>query len=199
LTFEADLIELNKNYLVGRALDTGWWIYDRRSCERLNENKKKLPFGLYIVNAVQEEIGLRGAEMISRRLRPDLAICTDVYARHTVAYVTTRRERQPEVWSWSYFVLRPAVQTNVLKMIIQVAEKKKIPSNARLYHGRPVRIPTLSPILRKEFASALISLPLKYMHYDGGNGTQGRRRKRDPAHLRGIAPGEPGHDFRYIK
>ena len=28
--------------------------------KRLSENKKKLDFGLYVVNSVQEEIGLRG-------------------------------------------------------------------------------------------------------------------------------------------
>ncbi|MFM8849575.1 MAG: M42 family peptidase, partial [Cytophagales bacterium] len=77
--FEDELIELNKKYLVGRALDNrmgGYMIAE--VTRRLHENKKKLPFGLYIVNSVQEEIGLRGAEMISRRIKPDLAICTDV-------------------------------------------------------------------------------------------------------------------------
>ena len=44
----------------------------------LHENKKKLPFGLYVTNSVQEEIGLRGAEMITQRIKPDLAIVTDV-------------------------------------------------------------------------------------------------------------------------
>ena len=38
------------------------------------KNNKKLPYGLYVVNAVQEEIGLRGAEMIARRIKPDIAI-----------------------------------------------------------------------------------------------------------------------------
>jgi putative aminopeptidase FrvX len=79
ITFEDGLMELNKNYLTGRALDNrmgGFMIAE--VARRLSENKKKLPFGLYIVNAVQEEIGLRGAEMISRKIKPDLAICTDV-------------------------------------------------------------------------------------------------------------------------
>lgn len=30
------------------------------------------------MNAVQEEIGLRGSEMISRRLKPDVAVVIDV-------------------------------------------------------------------------------------------------------------------------
>ena len=44
----------------------------------IKENNMELPFGLYIVNAVQEEIGLRGAEMISRRIKPNAVIITDV-------------------------------------------------------------------------------------------------------------------------
>jgi putative aminopeptidase FrvX len=44
----------------------------------LHENKKKLPFGLYVTNSVQEEIGLRGAEMITQRIKPNIAIVTDV-------------------------------------------------------------------------------------------------------------------------
>ena len=44
----------------------------------LKENKKSLPFGLYITNAVQEEVGLRGAQMIVERIQPDVAIVTDV-------------------------------------------------------------------------------------------------------------------------
>ena len=44
----------------------------------LHENKVKLPFGLYITNSVQEEIGLRGAEMITQTIKPNIAIVTDV-------------------------------------------------------------------------------------------------------------------------
>jgi endoglucanase len=44
----------------------------------LKEQAKKLDICLHIVNSVQEEIGLRGAEMIAYTLKPDLAIITDV-------------------------------------------------------------------------------------------------------------------------
>ncbi len=77
--FEDELIELNNKYLTGRALDNrigGYMIAE--VAKRIKDNKIKLPFSLYVVNAVQEEIGLRGAEMISRRIKPDVAIITDV-------------------------------------------------------------------------------------------------------------------------
>ena len=70
---------LNKKHYVGRALDNrmgGFMIAE--VARLLKENKVKLPFGLYVTNSVQEEVGLRGAEMIVERIKPDLAIVTDV-------------------------------------------------------------------------------------------------------------------------
>lgn len=61
ITFEDEMTILNDRYIVGRALDNrvGGFII-AEVARMLKEKKKKLPFGLYIVNAVQEEIGLRG-------------------------------------------------------------------------------------------------------------------------------------------
>ena len=79
VTFDDQPMEMNKKYLVGRALDNrigGFMIAE--VARRIAEKKVQLPFGLYVTNAVQEEIGLRGAEMIARRIKPDVAIITDV-------------------------------------------------------------------------------------------------------------------------
>ena len=57
---------LNKKYYTGRALDNrmgGFMIAE--VAKRLHQNNQKLDFGLYVVNSVQEEIGLRGAQMIA--------------------------------------------------------------------------------------------------------------------------------------
>src|SRR3954447_23388752 len=78
-TYQDGFDELAYDYFIGRAFDNrigGFMIAE--VARLIKENKKKLPFGLYVVNAVQEEIGLRGAEMIARRLKPDIAIITDV-------------------------------------------------------------------------------------------------------------------------
>ncbi|EPB65767.1 fructose-1,6-bisphosphatase, partial [Ancylostoma ceylanicum] len=79
VTFEDEFFVMNSNRFVGRALDNrigGFMIAE--VARLLKESKTTLPFGLYIVNSVQEEIGLRGAEMISRKIKPNVAICTDV-------------------------------------------------------------------------------------------------------------------------
>ena len=79
VTYQEGIDELANDFIIGRAFDNrvgGFMIAE--VARLLKENKKKLPFGLYIVNAVQEEIGLRGAEMIARRIKPNIAIITDV-------------------------------------------------------------------------------------------------------------------------
>ena len=66
ITYPDSFHILNKDNFVCRALDNrmgGFMIAE--VARLLHQNKKKLPFGLYITNSVQEEIGLRGAQMIT--------------------------------------------------------------------------------------------------------------------------------------
>ena len=200
ITFVDELMELNKSYLTGRALDNrmgGFMIAE--VARRLSENKKKLPFGLYIVNAVQEEIGLRGAEMISRRIKPDLAICTDVTHDTGSPMYNKKESGNMKCGLGPVVCYGPAVQNNVLKMIIQVAEKKKIPFQRQAV-SRSTGTDTDSFAYSAEgVASALISLPLKYMHT-----TVETVHKEDVENVINLIyevllQVKPGHDFRYIK
>jgi len=131
---------------------------------KIAEKKKKLPFSLYVVNAVQEEIGLRGAEMISRRIKPNVAICTDVtHDTHAPLY-NKKRSGDIKCGKGPVLTYGPAVQNNLLKHIIQAAEQAKIPFQ-RAAASRSTGTDTDSFAYSSEgVASALISLPLKYMH-----------------------------------
>lgn len=164
-TFEDGLTELNEKYYVGRALDNrmGGYII-AEVARKLHENKVKLPFTLYVVNAVQEEIGLRGSEMISRRLKPDLAVCVDV--THDTQSPMYDKKVQGDVSCGKGPTLSygPAVQNNLLNMIIDLADEKKIPYQLAAV-SRSTGTDTDSFAYSAEgVASALISLPQKYMH-----------------------------------
>lgn len=200
ITFEDELIEMNKQWLVGRALDNrmgGYMIAE--VSRRLNENKRKLPFCLYVVNSVQEEIGLRGAEMISRRLKPDLAICTDV-THDTQSPMYNKKEiGNLKCGNGPVICHGPAIQTNVLKLVIETAQKRKIPFQRQAV-SRSTGTDTDSFAYSAEgVASALISLPLKYMHT-----TVEMVHKEDVENVINLIYElllqlKPGHDFRYIK
>src|SRR5687767_12168650 len=85
VTYQDGFDELANDYYICRAFDNriGGFMIDEVA-RLLKENRKILPYGLYVVNAVQEEVALRGVEMIARRLKASVDIITDVtHATHT--------------------------------------------------------------------------------------------------------------------
>jgi putative aminopeptidase FrvX len=165
ITYEDEFTVLNKNRYVGRALDNrmgGFMIAE--VARLLKENKVELPFGLYIVNAVQEEIGLRGAQMIAQRIQPDVAIVTDVC--HCTQTPMVNKIEQGDLYSGNGPVLTvgPAVQNNLLKQVMETATKNKIPFQ-RAAASRATGTDTDAFAYSNEgVPSMLISLPLRYMH-----------------------------------
>lgn len=164
-TFDDEMWELNNKYIVGRALDNrmgGFMIAE--VARLLHENKKKLPFTLYVVNAVQEEVGLRGAEMISRKIKPNVAIVTDVCHDTQSPMYNKQKQGDQAAGNGPVLTYGPAVQNNLLDLIIETAEKKKIPFQ-RSAASRSTGTDTDAFAYSSDgVASALISLPLKYMH-----------------------------------
>lgn len=165
ITYEDELMELNNRYYTGRALDNrigGFMIAE--VARLLKESKTKLPFGLYIVNSVQEEVGLNGAQMIARRIKPNVAIVTDVC--HDTNTPMMNKITSGDLSSGKGPVLSyaPAVQNNLLKLIIEAATKNKI-GFQRLAAARSTGTDTDAFAYSTDgIASALISLPLRYMH-----------------------------------
>ena len=165
MTFEDELMELNNTFLVGRALDNrigGFMIAE--VVRRLHEKKVKLPFSLYVVNSVQEEIGLRGAQMIGERIQTDVALVTDVCHETTSpAYKKTEHGLQ-KAGEGPVLTYGPAVQNNLLRKIIEIAGKKKIPFQRAAASRMTGTDTDAFAYSNSGVASALISLPLKYMH-----------------------------------
>jgi putative aminopeptidase FrvX len=164
-TFEDEFMILNKNKYVARALDNrvgGFMIAE--VARLLKEKKVKLPFTLYVVNAVQEEIGLRGAEMMAHRLKPNLALISDVCHDTGTPMVDKIENGDQKSGLGPVLTYGPAVQNNFLRHIIQVAEKKEIPFQ-RAAVSRSTGTDTDAFAYSSEgVTSALISLPLRYMH-----------------------------------
>ena len=165
ITYPDEFHILNKNKFICRAIDNrvgGFMI--AQVARLLNENNIKLPFGLYITNSVQEEVGLRGAEMITNTIKPNLAIVTDVCHDTTTPMISKNIEGHTEIGSGPVISYAPAVQNNLREKIIDTAEKNKIPFQ-RLASSRYTGTDTDAfAYSNGGVPSALISLPLRYMH-----------------------------------
>ncbi len=165
ITYTAAFSVLNNRYFVGRALDNrAWGFMIAQVAKLLKKNKKKLDFGLYIVNSVQEEIWLRWARMIAERISPDVAIITDVCHDTSTPMINKAIEGDTKSWNGPMLTVGPAVQNNLLRYIKKTAKAKKIDFQmwaASTYTGTDTDAFAYS---NHGVASALISLPLRYMH-----------------------------------
>lgn len=165
VTYEDEFMELNNRYFVGRALDNrigGFMIAE--VARLLKESKTKLPFGLYIVNSVQEEVGLNGAMMIAHTIKPNVAIVTDVCHDTQTPMMNKIVSGDLACGKGPVLSYGPAVQNNLLKLIVDTAKKNKIDFQ-RQAASRVTGTDTDAFAFSAEgIASALISLPLRYMH-----------------------------------
>ncbi len=165
ITYPDQFFELNDRYFVSRALDNrigGFMIAE--VARLLKEHGKELPFGLYITNSVQEEVGLYGADMIADTIKPNIAIVTDVTHDTSTPMIEKKKEGDQKCGKGPVVFYAPSVHHTIREVIVDAAKKNNIPFQ-RAAASRATGTDT------DAFAhsnggvpSALISLPLRYMH-----------------------------------
>lgn len=165
ITYPDEFFELNDRYYVCRALDNrigGYMIAE--VARMLKENQKQLPYGLYITNSVQEEVGLYGADMIADTIKPNIAIVTDVTHDTGTPMIEKKKEGDQKCGAGPVIFFAPSVHHTIRSLIVETAKEKNIPFQ-RAAASRATGTDT------DAFAhsnggvpSALISLPLRYMH-----------------------------------
>lgn len=157
--------ELGSDKLCGRALDNrvGGFII-AEALARLSRRKTRLPSTVYSVNAVQEEIGGHGARMIAHRLMPDVAIVIDVTHATDTPNVDEKKHGTVKLGGGPSLTHGGANHVEVVKRLIDVAAKAKIP----VQHEASSRFTgTDTDVIfhqQSGIPSALVSLPLRYMH-----------------------------------
>ncbi|HRD38140.1 MAG TPA: M42 family metallopeptidase [Bacteroidia bacterium] len=200
ITYEDEFMELNDRYYVGRALDNrigGFMIAE--VARLLKEKKDKLPFGLYIVNSVQEEVGLNGAQMIARKINPNVAIVTDVCHCTQTPMMNKITSGDQACGKGPVLSYAPAVQNNLLKLVIDTAKKNKIEFQRQAASRATGTDTDAFAYSTDGIASVLISLPLRYMHT-----TVESVHKQDVEDViklmyHSLKTIKNNHDFRYIK
>lgn len=165
VTYQDGFDELANDYYVGRAFDNrvgGFMIAE--VARLLKQNKKKLSCGLYIVNAVQEEVGLRGAEMIARRIKPNIAIVTDVTHDTSTPMINKIIEGDVTCGKGPSLAFGPAVHNKLLDLVQDVAAKNTIPIQMRTVSRSTGTDTDAFAYAHEGCPSVLISIPLRYMH-----------------------------------
>lgn len=199
ITFDDEFMIMNDQYFVGRALDNrmgGFCIAE--VARMIKQNKVELPYSLYIVNSVQEEIGLRGAEMIAQTIKPQVAIVTDVTHDTHTPLVNTKKHGDVKSGRGPSVTYAPAVHNKLIDLIVDTAREKEIPIQREASSRRTGTDTDAFAYSNGGVPSALISLPLRYMHT-----TVEMAHREDVENVvkliyETLLRIESGHDFRYF-
>src|SRR5690606_17087431 len=195
-----EIMVLNDRYYVGRGLENRAGGFMIVQVPRLQKaNKKKLPLALYIENPEQEEIRLRSAQMIAHRSKPNNANVTD-FAHYTYTQMISKITQGDLACGKGPVVsYAPAVQTNLNRLLIKTAEEHNIPFQRQASSRSTGTDTDAFAYSNGGVPSALISLPLRYMHT-----TVEMIHKEDVDNVirliyESLLNIKVGHDFRSIK
>lgn len=199
VTFQDEFTILNDRFYTGRALDNrvgGFCVAE--VARLLKEHKIKLPYTLYVVNSVQEEVGLRGAEMVANTIKPNVAIITDVTHDTHTPMINSKKHGDVRCGRGPSVTYAPAVHQKLLDLIISAAEENDIPFQREAASRTTGTDTDAFAYSNGGVPSALISLPLRYMHT-----TVEMAHKDDVNNLirlifESLQKIEAGQDFRYF-
>ncbi len=153
------------NYWSGKSLDNkiGGYIISQIA-KRIKEENIILPYGLYIVNSVQEEVGLKGAKMIANRIKPNIAIVTDVTHDTSTPMISKNKNGDIECGKGPVITYGSTIQQKLRELIEDVAEKKEIKFQRKASSSSTGTDTESFAFSSSGIPSALISTPLRYMH-----------------------------------
>jgi endoglucanase len=130
----------------------------------LSRREKRLGATVYAVNAVQEEIGGHGARMAAHRLMPDVCIVLDVTHATDTPGIEHAKHGEVKLGGGPSITHGTCNHPLVVKRLMEVAEKGGIPlqhESSSRYSGTDTDVIFTT---REGIPSALVSLPLRYMH-----------------------------------
>lgn len=165
VTYTDEIEFLNDEIITGRALDNrigGFAIAE--VMRNLKKRKKDLKVNVLALNSVQEEVGGFGARMMSYRHMPDSAIVTDVTHATDTPGINNKEHGTVKLGGGPTVQHGGANHPSLVSLIEKVAEKKKISVQ---HEATSIRTGTDTDSIffqRTGIPSALVSLPLRYMH-----------------------------------
>jgi putative aminopeptidase FrvX len=156
--------------LVGRALDNrvgGFMIAEAARLFKKHQETYgvgKPEFGLYIVNSVQEEIGLRGAEMVVDKLKPNVAIVTDVCHDTSTPGINPKKHGDTRIGRGPVIAYAPPIHNTLRDMVINCADTHNIDFQRLSSSSSSGTDADAFAYGNGGTPTALIKIPLKYMH-----------------------------------
>lgn len=160
-TIISEPVVLLNETIVSRALDDKIGL---AILAGVAQNLGDINADVYLVASVQEELGARGARMVSEHINPDVGIAIDV--THATDYPTMNPVKDGDVslGKGAVVPLGPNMHKDVSRQLISIAQEKGMPVQIEAIAkptGTDAREIQVSGCGTK---TGLISIPCRYMH-----------------------------------
>ena len=165
ITLSDEFDQLRDDLVIARAFDNRIGTFAVAEALRLLKGTKvKLQAEVCAVSNVQEEVGLLGARQIAYALKPDVALVVDV--THATDYPTVDKPQHGDVkiGAGPTITHGGCNHAEVVARIEQIAKSRKIPLQHEAMSATSGTDTDAIFWTRGGIASALISLPNRYMH-----------------------------------
>ena len=168
ITFSGTLERLMGDRVISRGFDDKVGSFVVAEVLRLLGRKRERPHcSVYGVSTVQEELGLRGATTSAYQIQPDVGIAVEV--GHATDYPEVDKKRVGEQKLDAGPIIARGANINPIVYDLLVKSSKKLNIPFQIF-GAPRATGTDANVIqlsRKGVATALVSIPLRYMHTPG--------------------------------
>jgi len=163
MVFDVEARDLTQDRVTARAIDNrlGGFII-AQVLANLADNRPGCT--VIAANSVQEEIGGNGAQMIAHRLNPDLAVAFDVTHATDSPSISATQHGQVQMGEGPTVTHGTSNHPKVVERLMAVAEEHDIPLQHEPSSRRTGTDTDYIFKTRSGIPSALVSVPLRYMH-----------------------------------
>ncbi|MCL2842939.1 MAG: M42 family peptidase [Oscillospiraceae bacterium] len=127
----------------------------------LSRLPKALDIDLTVLFSTQEELGLRGVQPGLFALEPDICVTLDV----TFGHVPDAKPEQTVTFGGGAAIgIGPVLNRDLTSRLVSLAKAHSIPYQMEVLSGKSSTTADMGQVSRHGVATALISLPLRYMH-----------------------------------
>lgn len=163
VTMDARMTLMRNGRAVSKAFDNRAGIFVVAETMRALRGKK-LTASVHGVSAVQEEIGLRGAQTAAYGINPTVGIAIDVCHATDLPDSDKRRHGEHFLGKGPVISRGPNVNPHVYERLLKVAQDGKIPYQVEAAPRGTGTDANVIQLSRSGVAAGLVSIPLRYMH-----------------------------------
>ncbi|MBK5276986.1 MAG: M42 family metallopeptidase [Desulfuromonadales bacterium] len=165
VTFDSVFTRLHGDRVASRGFDDKAGCFVVAEVLRLvKDSGKKLNVDLYGVSSVQEEIGLRGGTTSCYTINPDVGICVEVDFATDQPDVEKKHNGEVGLGKGPILARGANINPHLFELLSTAADKEKIAIQHTASPRATGTDANVMQISRGGVATALVKIPLRYMH-----------------------------------